>query len=380
MLQVGDRVVISEESEYYGQDESNPDNSVQGTITEIYDTGGIPVDWDNGESNGYSPNDLIRITEKHESIVKEDVLIIHNSIDEILEIVFPGEWERTSSFITIRFPEFVIRNSRGKSHTIKELYTKFVYRVKEGKLVLNAPSGLRALVSKAEYDSNYCQSHLNCNFGTWSNFCLGSSEFSKLYQEFLLEPYDAEQFEFLMYLWHDFVRWESLEGTPYRYIDKIKEGTDKKVVSEDSSWRGNAEEIYKKFITQAREFIKPFISYIDDGRGKVEFDIDSLKYNDDFHKILIDITKIKVFKQNNKYILDETPNTKTKEFIAKKSVINFKGVDTDAKVEAGILVKEGEDIVQYYAHPAIVKMILNKFKYEYTRWWNSNTIAKYSNC
>lgn len=58
-FQEGDRVVISKTSYYYGKSDSNPTDSVQGTIKEIRSSfGSITVNWDNGTENGYSESDL----------------------------------------------------------------------------------------------------------------------------------------------------------------------------------------------------------------------------------------------------------------------------------------------------------------------------------
>jgi hypothetical protein len=64
-LRKGDRVVISRSSRYYNTSSSNPPDSVKGTVR--YDRSGS-VEWDNGTTNGYGDNDLVKITE---SVFKE---------------------------------------------------------------------------------------------------------------------------------------------------------------------------------------------------------------------------------------------------------------------------------------------------------------------
>lgn len=61
-LYVGQRVVVREDSEYYGLDPSNPKN-IGGTIVGFYyDDHPFKVDWDNGTTNVYRTEDLEVVT------------------------------------------------------------------------------------------------------------------------------------------------------------------------------------------------------------------------------------------------------------------------------------------------------------------------------
>jgi len=63
-FKVGDKVIISDDSQYYGAGDANPSN-VEGIITEIKDEDlGIIVKWDNYNSNSYNTQDLVLITGK----------------------------------------------------------------------------------------------------------------------------------------------------------------------------------------------------------------------------------------------------------------------------------------------------------------------------
>jgi len=75
-LRKGDRVVISKTSLYYNTSSSNPPDSVKGTVQ--YDASGSVI-WDNGTTNVYGDNDLVKITE---NVFKEGdrVLIAKTSI------------------------------------------------------------------------------------------------------------------------------------------------------------------------------------------------------------------------------------------------------------------------------------------------------------
>ena len=63
-FKVGDTVIISDDSMWYGQGNNNPAN-VEGVITEIKDEDlGIIVKWSNDTSNSYNGRDLLLITGK----------------------------------------------------------------------------------------------------------------------------------------------------------------------------------------------------------------------------------------------------------------------------------------------------------------------------
>lgn len=59
-LRKGDRVVISKSSLYYNTSSFNPPDSIKGTV--ICDGSGS-VEWDNGKTNGYGDNDLVKVSE-----------------------------------------------------------------------------------------------------------------------------------------------------------------------------------------------------------------------------------------------------------------------------------------------------------------------------
>jgi hypothetical protein len=62
-FKVGDKVMISDDSQWYSDDdETNPINTV-GKIIKIYDDSlGIHVEWENGTSNSYDTHDLLLVT------------------------------------------------------------------------------------------------------------------------------------------------------------------------------------------------------------------------------------------------------------------------------------------------------------------------------
>lgn len=77
-FEVGDRVVIRQDSKYYGGSPSNPDNSVQGVVKLVkewspsLDSYGLEVTWDTGTNNGYRGNDLELVQYMSDALAPKD--------------------------------------------------------------------------------------------------------------------------------------------------------------------------------------------------------------------------------------------------------------------------------------------------------------------
>jgi hypothetical protein len=202
-----------------------------------------------------------------EYIMEEDVNLFINTISEImtsLEFNYPGNWEVHLEYETghywseeltqdifgfisvnpiflIRFPEITITNSENKFHTIKELFYMFTlsfaqtdhdvedyYRVKS--YYPASPLGVRGEITAIENYCNYFHSHLSGSeikshemIYNPTEFCTGSNELNYL-EAILREGFDANIFNLYLLTVGSYVRWESIEGRPYRYIKNIVEG------------------------------------------------------------------------------------------------------------------------------------------------------------
>jgi hypothetical protein len=83
-FKVGDKVKISNASEYYGIGKNNP-KDIDGVITSISEGGGLShyVAWSNGGTNSYNASDLIKVEEVEE--VKEksihDILVERSTLE-----------------------------------------------------------------------------------------------------------------------------------------------------------------------------------------------------------------------------------------------------------------------------------------------------------
>lgn len=206
-----------------------------------------------------------------EHILDADIDLFINTISGIMESLqfhYPNSWEvhleyelgedydeendkrynvftRLNPYFLIRFSEVNITNSEGKFHTIKELYYIFRLNTTEGDFIedhyrVNSyypshPLGARGKLTALENYNRYHHSHLsqdsvkgyNHAFQV-SEFCTGSNELNDL-QSILREGFDPNIFNLYLLTVQSFVAWESIEGSPYRYIKKITEGLDKEV-------------------------------------------------------------------------------------------------------------------------------------------------------
>lgn len=163
---------------------------------------------------------LNTINENHRDSVPKEISMM-------LDKHYPERWDYIDGRCVIHFPFFIISNSNGNTHEIKNLFV-FFYLCCDTKRI-GEIRGFRTTQSFLEYKSTYFHSHLrskqleNINFNGVSNFCLGKSNFSKVCAE-LRWQYNPTEFEFFLIQLESFLKWESLEGVPYKKIKELTYG------------------------------------------------------------------------------------------------------------------------------------------------------------
>jgi hypothetical protein len=87
-LREGDKVMISEASEYYGISRSNP-KDVEGVITSINEGEDLShyVAWSNGTNNSYEASDLIKVEEVEEKEKSIHDILVERSTLEVGDVV-----------------------------------------------------------------------------------------------------------------------------------------------------------------------------------------------------------------------------------------------------------------------------------------------------
>lgn len=165
--------------------------------------------------------------------VKEDI----KKVSKIIQGIYPDKWEisdiiadkikyTVDYYITIHFPEIEITNSRNESEVIYDLYVRFL--VKEGSYILGI-HGFRTTYTNQQIKKNYCHSHINGvpNSG-FSSFCIGQADIRDVLSMTLedknkLLGEKEDILEYLLLQLEVYLSWESIEGTPYNYINEIAE-------------------------------------------------------------------------------------------------------------------------------------------------------------
>ena len=160
-------------------------------------------------------SDYIETLHRIYSIVEEYYGEEHTDLQEISE----DDWEEgsDSSYILIWFPEVEITNSREEKHTIRDLYVRL--RI-NGEAHLGAFEMTVATFTNAQWMSGYAHSHLSGITG-FATPCLGSGPITSTITILRSEDFDETSWEIMCSQIEDFVKWESVEGGPYRYIRDI---------------------------------------------------------------------------------------------------------------------------------------------------------------
>lgn len=162
-------------------------------------------------------------------IVDEEIVIkqrvkseAYIEFEEILESIYPDRWEikrynKDIDICYIYFPEITITNSNNNSHIIYDLFVYFKFNNQSLKFKEDLFHGFRTTVSENELKTNYVHSHLGSQDG---NFCMGEGAIKYIVLD-LYRQYDVNTFEAFLLNLDNYLRWESIEGNPYRYLEKI---------------------------------------------------------------------------------------------------------------------------------------------------------------
>jgi hypothetical protein len=161
------------------------------------------------------------------------------------QMIYPDLWDisrneeptndkkTTFYHLKIRFPEVTIRNSKGLKHKILDLFITLKIDL-EGRM-WHSMFGERGNLNYAEFRSTYGHSHLSGGIKGMGEFCLGSDSIGMLMSDLRNSTYFRDpkrwlrRLEALLFQLEAYVAWESLEGTPFKYIKDIAVGTRRSV-------------------------------------------------------------------------------------------------------------------------------------------------------
>lgn len=185
---------------------------------------------------------------KHQKEFIRKSMSLFDNMAEILDSTYgQDKWDTYDNSIVIHFTDFYITNGHSKNY-IKDLYVLLSFEIKsknESKVSLN---GIRATVSPMEYIRNYGHSHLSGGCFYKGTFCLGSGPLNQTICT-IIPDYNDDLFQLFLYQLNDYVKWESIQGGPYRRINSIY--ANKKI--NYAKWL-SLEYAYRKFIENKCKF------------------------------------------------------------------------------------------------------------------------------
>ena len=168
---------------------------------------------------------------------KTAIRVINDIYDNSWDIAFEVKKDFNNKIfleikgIYILFPEINITNRDRANHTIKDLLVLIqLYNYNNTALKIHSLKGGRLTLSYAEYQSDYFHSHLSIskdsistgmNLPYLSAFCTGSGEINIYHSNINGDGFSEERFIRYAMQIMSLVSYESIEGTPYRYIRLI---------------------------------------------------------------------------------------------------------------------------------------------------------------
>lgn len=278
-------------------------------------------------------------------------------IFEALDLVYGRkrwDWSIENDYLrpVIYFPEFTITNRDGLEHVITDLYVRLKFDLR-GKMK-HSLEGVRASISYAEFSTDYAHSHLSGLQGfRFSNFCLGSDSPTVLNLQSLASEFTIEEFEIFLHQIEAMVRWESIEGTPYRYLKNIKEAG-QGATPTNSQLR----DLYKRFLINTESVeMHPY-----------EYQFGKLYEVRDYDEEVVNFVNrhahIKGDMINGKFVYRADPLYAFKQYLLwkrnnrpKKPVLKFKGNDVYASMKKPRTVY---DEPVKHAHPEYAKFIVKQ--------------------
>lgn len=264
-----------------------------------------------------------------------------------LEHIYPGKWdvhvERfrpqhiddrncdynfNSSKIQYELMPFVhydkidITNSDDSEHVIKDLFVgiRTQYDTRQKTMGIYTVTGFRSTMSFGEWNVGYLHSHLSDldnkpsadRVMTIRDFCTGSGDISELIPQMndISEDgigFSEENWGMFFSVVETMIKWESLEGGPYHFIDKITEATSNLKVNKilyRNDLESYCKKVYSKYMENIYSDIPKFTFSYNSGSYHINFKnehIESIK------KFLVDnfldfSHKLVIREQDNNYI------------------------------------------------------------------------------
>lgn len=128
--------------------------------------------------------------------------------------------------IVIHYKDVTITNSNLESHYLGHCFIKFRIFITEFNFIFRDFKIYRPHITDVEYIKKYIHSHSNSDNFTYGSTCLGGSGIMDIYSSGSIISFDnaSIHFTFLSFIkgTEVWLKWESLEGAPYKNISELK--------------------------------------------------------------------------------------------------------------------------------------------------------------
>ena len=354
---------------------------------------------------------LVRLTQDIYTDAWDWAFNIQNKFVKVIKETgqrYDPKWDPTGEVITdtvkftevhleglfIYFEDIIIRNRHNRTHNIKELFIQLEFPrnasqagSKDG-LTLFAIKGGRTRFSYKEWVSEYVHSHLSQNsanisssqqaFPYLTSFCTGSGEINIYRSNLNTDGFTEDNIQKFLLQLYTLATYESIEGTPYRYMSNI-------------SGRINSGSRFYYSNILIRNLWSRFIRYYitENLIPRLNFELDiiglcKLKEDETFSKTLEDFPWSEDDKRrffcydagSTIYAYGQVPAAVTGYNFPDRKFL-FRGEEKKLQIDVEKL--EVKDI-SYTLHPTLVKQLKDKINYELNKKTiRKSTIERYKN-
>ena len=289
--------------------------------------------------------------------------------------------------IYILFPIVNITNRNNNRHTIKDLLVEIrLYNNGNQDIRIDSLKGGRLTLSYAEYQSDYFHSHLSTTKGVISSrmtlpymesFCTGSGEINIFQFNINGDGFTEERFMRYAMQILSLVSYESIEGTPYRYMNRI--GTPSRGGSYFHLDNRRKELFFQKVINWYKQTETiPNIDITIDSTNSY-----SVAQNENFQKFVEkvdyeDNDKARFFcilgENNNYYAYNSAPVFTTPPTV--RTTFIFRSEVKNMVIEPA---PQGNTTVTHIIHPGLIKHLKEEIEYELNKGKiRKSTIDRYT--
>ena len=335
-----------------------------------------------------------------DEVMSQDVFDKFKSAIRIINDIYENSWDINFKLafhnkklrieiqgIYILFPIVNITNRNNNRHTIKDLLVEIrLHSHINQNIRIDSLKGGRLTLSYAEYQSDYFHSHLSTTKGVISSgmtlpymdsFCTGSGEINIYRFNINGDGFTEERFMRYAMQILSLVSYESIEGTPYRYMGRIR--THSRSGSYFHLDSRKKELFFQKVINWYKQLETiPNIDITIDSTNSY-----SVALNENFQKFVENVQyedndKARFFcilgENNNYYAYNSAPGFTTPPTV--RNTFIFRSEVKNMVIEPA---PQGNTTVTHIIHPSLIKYLKEEIEYELNKGKiRKSTIDRYT--